>query len=105
MRPENEVHQGLGLPPGETDGHDSAEPAPVSDANRDRFHSPSDIHILVLDDDPLICRLIQSSLAQHHFTIDAVPDAALMSDRLKVGTYHLFILDYMIPGVNFEEML
>lgn len=85
------------------DDNTSLEDTPV--APPVRFESAGAIRILVLDDDPLICRLITAALGHHKFTIDTVHEPALMESRLRSGPCHLIILDYLIPGVNFEQML
>ena len=68
-------------------------------------HSTEEVHHLVLDDDPTICRLIQSGLARPYFTIDAVSDAAAMEAQLRAKPYHLVLLDYIIPGLEAEQVL
>ena len=42
-----------------------------------RFYTAEDIHILVLDDDPAIGRLVQATFAGYEFNIDVVSDPAL----------------------------
>jgi DNA-binding NtrC family response regulator len=85
---------------------DEATPFPFRKANRqEKLHSAGDIRLLVLDDDPLICRLIKHVLAPHSFTVDTVHEASQMAPQLTAQEYDLIILDYLIPGVNFEQLL
>jgi DNA-binding response OmpR family regulator len=65
-----------------------------------------EIHILVLDDDPSICQVIQSALAHPDFRVDAVSDPARVPALLQEPDhYHVIILDYVLPGLSTEEVL
>jgi CheY-like chemotaxis protein len=70
-----------------------------------RLYCASEVRLLVLDDDPSICRLIQAALSQGDFQVDVVSDPALMEAQLRACTYHLVILDYVIPGLESEQVL
>jgi CheY-like chemotaxis protein/DNA-binding XRE family transcriptional regulator len=72
---------------------------------RSQLHSASAVRLLVLDDDPAICRLIKAALGQHDFIIDAVSDPTQMEAQLRAAAYHLIILDYVIPGLDPEQLL
>jgi DNA-binding NtrC family response regulator len=61
--------------------------------------------MLILDDDPSICKLMQTTLGQNEFTVDAVSDPAVMEAQLRSGPYHVVILDYVIPGLDAERVL
>jgi DNA-binding response OmpR family regulator len=82
-----------------------------------------DIRILILDDDPSICALIQAALAHPDFRIDAVTVPSAIEAHLQrhrpsprpagdaaseagtgSGEYHLVILDYVLPGVEPEQV-
>src|SRR5438552_3155715 len=39
-----------------------------------RWYCASDVRLLVVDDDPMVCRVIQSALARNDFTVEAVSD-------------------------------
>ena len=56
-------------------------------AEAGRLDSAGDVRLLVLDDDPIICRLIQAALATHDFHIDAVSDLALII-HVKEAFFH-----------------
>jgi DNA-binding response OmpR family regulator len=69
------------------------------------WHCAGEVRILVLDDDPAVCRVMQSSLAHNEFTVDAVSDPGQMEAWLQNGIYHVIILDYCIPGLDSERFL
>jgi DNA-binding response OmpR family regulator len=81
-----------------------AEPRPLARDNA-RLHCAGDVRVLVLDDDAAICRLIQTALTQHDFTVDAVWEPSQMEARLSSQTYHIIILDYVIPGLDVAQVL
>jgi CheY-like chemotaxis protein/DNA-binding XRE family transcriptional regulator len=91
-----------------TDGNDLAE-APVgqpgTDGTNTHLRAVSDVHILIVDDDWVICQLIRSSLAGQSYHIDAVSDAGLIEKALRSRPYHVIILDYVIPGLEPGQVL
>jgi CheY-like chemotaxis protein len=70
-----------------------------------RLHCSGEVRVLILDDDAAICRLIQAALAHHDFQVDAVSDPTQMEARLRGQTYHVVILDYVLPGLESEQVL
>jgi DNA-binding response OmpR family regulator len=90
-------------PNGDADGTPSRPAAEERDEAC--WYCASDVRILVLDDDPPVCRLMQSSLARNGFVVDAVSDPGQMEAWLKKDTYQVVILDYCIPGVESENVL
>jgi FixJ family two-component response regulator len=81
-----------------------SEPRQQAKAEDDLFCS-SEVRIVILDDDPAVGRVIQTALARKDFTVDAVSDPALMKKQLEEKTYHIVILDYVIPGLESERVL
>jgi DNA-binding response OmpR family regulator len=81
-----------------------ADPAPQG-KEKASWHCAGEVRILVLDDDPSVCRLMQASLAREDFTIDAVSDPGQMEAWLRHGPYHVIILDYCLPGLDSERFL
>lgn len=74
----------------------SRAPAPISE-----LQSSGEIRLLILDDDPATCSVIQAALANRDFTIDAVSDPAQIESTLgRKNNYHLIIMDYVIPGLE-----
>jgi DNA-binding NtrC family response regulator len=83
---------------------------PETRPHRTTEHQPTlytagEIRLLVVDDDPAIGRLIDASLASNDFTIHTVSDPQLVESQLKNQTYHVIILDYVIPGLESEQVL
>jgi DNA-binding NtrC family response regulator len=74
----------------------------MGDAN---LRCAGEVRILILDDDETVCRLMQTVLAADHFRVDTVSDPNGMEDQLKSGSYHLVVLDYVIPNLPPERTL
>jgi DNA-binding response OmpR family regulator len=72
---------------------------------RGALYCTSEIRILVLDDDEAVCRVIEAALGQTDFTIDTVSDPSLMEAKLQSQPYHVIVLDYVIPGLQSEQVL
>lgn len=70
-----------------------------------RLYNTGAIRLLIIDDDPSIGRLIQAALAQHEFLIDFVCETGEIEGQLQKHEYHLIILDYVLPGVQTEQVL
>ncbi len=69
------------------------------------LYCASEVHILVLDDDQAVCRVMQAALAPSDFKVETVSDPALIETALRSRPYHVIILDYVIPGVESEQVL
>jgi ActR/RegA family two-component response regulator/DNA-binding XRE family transcriptional regulator len=83
-------------------------PAPKAQAQpglRD-LQSSGDIHILILDDDPHTCAVIQAALSNRDFVIDVVSDPMMVESTLlaRPNGYHLIVLDYVLPGLEAEQV-
>src|SRR4051794_3517415 len=75
-------------------------PAPLRE-----LQSAGDIRLLILDDDPATCSVIQAALSNKDFQIDAVSDPALVESTLsKPDPYHLIVLDYVLPGLEPDQV-
>lgn len=71
-------------------------PAPIGE-----LQSSGDIRLLIVDDDPATCAVIQAALSNKDFQIDVVSDPMLVESSLqRTGYYHLVIMDYVIPGLD-----
>jgi DNA-binding NtrC family response regulator len=69
------------------------------------LQSAGDIRLLIIDDDPGTCAVIQAALSNRNFIIDTVSDPALVEATLSSSTrYHLIILDYVLPGLEAEQV-
>ncbi len=69
------------------------------------MYCPSEVRILVLDDDESICRMIQAALSSSTFKVDAVSDPAQLTNALHTQVYHVIILDYVLPGLEGSQVL
>ena len=75
-------------------------PSPLSE-----LQSSGDIRILIVDDDPATCAVIQAALSNRDFIIDTVSDPMLVDSVLaRKSHYHLIIMDYVIPGLEPEQV-
>jgi CheY-like chemotaxis protein len=69
------------------------------------LQSSGDIRILILDDDPATCAVIQAALANRDFVIDTVSDPQLVESTLaRSQHYHLIVLDYVLPGLEADQV-
>ena len=62
-------------------------------------------HILVIDDDAALCKLVTRFLVREGFQTEAVHSGALGVERALSGNYELIVLDVMMPGMNGFEVL
>jgi DNA-binding response OmpR family regulator len=75
-------------------------PAPLGE-----LQSSGEIRILILDDDPATCAVIQAALSNRDFQIDTVSDPMLVESVLsRKNHYHLIIMDYVIPGLEPDQV-
>lgn len=94
---------------------------PVTQSSKSTFHhsaahkaqptamrelqSSGDIRILILDDDPATCSVIQAALSNRDFLIDVVSDPQLVESALaQPHQYHLIVLDYVLPGLEPDQV-
>jgi DNA-binding NtrC family response regulator len=69
------------------------------------LQSSGDIHILILDDDPHTCAVIQAALNNRDFVTEVVSDPMMVQAALSGGRrYHLIVLDYVLPGLEPEQV-
>jgi DNA-binding response OmpR family regulator len=69
------------------------------------LYCSGEIRILVLDDDEQISRMIQEALQNRGFRVDTLSDTRQVGDHLREHAYHLIILDYVLPGLETEQVL
>src|SRR5947199_1306028 len=82
-------------------------PAPKGQAQPGarELQSSGDIHLLILDDDPHTCAVIQAALSNRDFVIDVVSDPMMVEAALsRSNTYHLIVLDYVPPGLEAQQV-
>jgi len=69
------------------------------------LYCSGEVHILVLDDDQAVCRMMQVALTPSDFQVHAVHDPGQMEAALRARPYHVVLLDYVIPGLSAEQLL
>ena len=75
-------------------------PSPLSE-----LQSSGDIRILIIDDDPATCAVIQAALSNRDFEIETVSEPTLVESMLtRKSPFHLIIMDYVIPGLEPEQV-
>lgn len=63
------------------------------------------VRILIVDDDRAICDLMQMLLEKDGFVVKTVSDPTLVEDEVRQGSYHVIILDLMMPKLDGIEVL
>jgi len=66
---------------------------------------PTTEHVLVIDDDVELCKLVTRFLVRDGFQIDSVNAGAPGVERALSGNYSLVVLDVMMPGMNGFDVL
>lgn len=57
-------------------------------------------HLLIVDDDARMCRLLNRYLQQEGYSVDTATDGAAMWQKLEKSQPDLIILDLLLPGVD-----
>ena len=60
----------------------------------------SEMCILLVDDDPQICRMMQTILVSQHFVVTVSRNGSEAVDKLRCARYDLVLLDVNMPGIN-----
>jgi DNA-binding response OmpR family regulator len=63
------------------------------------------IRILICDDDKAICEYMQTLLERDGYEVKTLSDPALVEEEVRLGGYHLIILDLMMPKLDGIEVL
>jgi CheY-like chemotaxis protein len=69
------------------------------------LYCSGEVRVLVLDDDEQIGRMIREALETKGFHVDAVSDTQQVGTHLRHQAYHLIILDYVLPGLDSDQVL
>jgi len=64
-----------------------------------------DIQILVVEDDEHICNTIKAFLQDEGYCVDTCCNGDDASEQFYNKSYHLVVLDIMLPGTNGKELL
>lgn len=62
--------------------------------------SPAAVRVLVVDDDEAICDFMETFLKKDGFEVKTLRDPALAADEVRNGSYHLVVLDLMMPQLD-----
>lgn len=62
------------------------------------------LHILVIDDQPLIREILSQYLQHDWHTVDSAGDAASGFEMFKRGHYDMVIVDQVMPGISGEQL-
>src|SRR5947208_6313097 len=87
-------------PDNEGTAHEKTKPIEGS-----RMYSSGDVHLVVIDDDPAVGRLVQATLEGNEFNLEIVSDPNKVEPVLRKQTYHVVILDYVLPGLESADVL
>ena len=63
------------------------------------------VRILVVDDDKAICEYVTTVLEKDGFTVKSLTNPLLAEDEVRQGSFHLIILDLMMPKLDGIELL
>ncbi len=63
------------------------------------------IRVLVVDDEPRICRLILDVLVQEGYMVDVSFSSTDAQQMIKKYNYHLLITDLEMPGIDGLELI
>jgi CheY-like chemotaxis protein len=61
-------------------------------------------HILVVDDDPAQCRVLEKLLTDHGYSARSTTDSVTALELLAHDHYDVLVLDYLMPEMNGVEV-
>jgi DNA-binding response OmpR family regulator len=65
----------------------------------------SNIHVLVIDDEPAICASLSAFLEDYGFQASTAESAEEALDLMKSNTYDICIVDLRLPGMSGEDLI
>src|SRR3954447_25482874 len=65
----------------------------------------SSVRVLVVDDDKAICEYMETFLTKDGFEVKTLNDPSGAPEEVKVGGYHLVVLDLMMPKMDGLQVL
>jgi DNA-binding response OmpR family regulator len=80
--------------------------AAASHPSRERagWQCVGEVNILILDDDRSVCDLMTAALSHPNYLVEVESEPTQIEYRLQSKRYHLIILDYVLPGVQPEQV-
>lgn len=85
----------------------SPQPAKVREGSSTsgyHIHGGS-VHLLVIDDDVNVAKIIQSSIADQELLVDLATDVNQIDAKLKDQEYDIILMDYVVPGIEAPALL
>ncbi len=86
------------------DGAAEAEAGEPEDLAAER-RTTSQLSVIVVDDDKDVCHYLTDFLSNDGYRVTTVSDPTLAVDTLRAGSYHICILDLMIPKLSGIDLL
>lgn len=77
----------------------------TSEVDRESALSPSELHVLAVDDDPRILRLLEHHLASGGYRVTTALDARTAIRMVQESAPHILVTDWLMPGMNGGELL
>ena len=71
----------------------------------DKNSTPSRLKVLIVDDDRKLCRLVSDYLQPMGYDVHAAHTGTEGLEKALTGTYHVMILDVMLPGMDGFDVL
>ena len=68
------------------------------------FPSPSDVHLLVVDDEPEVLNLLVPFLRRRGYTVSEAEDGDQALEKILTDRPNIVLLDVMMPGLNGWEI-
>jgi DNA-binding NtrC family response regulator len=65
----------------------------------------SQVHVLVVDDDPALREILQESLMRQNYTVSTAEDGAGAIQAVKETVVHIVIADYQLPDIDGIEVI
>jgi len=65
----------------------------------------SPVRVLIVDDEPYVCDVLNRWLSEEGYDSDTAADAEQASVALGLGTYELLLLDVSMPGISGVDLL
>jgi two-component system OmpR family response regulator len=63
------------------------------------------VQILIVDDDPAICEYMRTLLEKDGFVVSTLSDPMLVEQEVRQNSFHVIILDLMMPKLDGIEVL
>jgi len=63
------------------------------------------ISILILEDDLVFCRLLQTYLSRHNYSVTITQDDVAAREFIKTRVFDYVLLDYRLPGSNALDLI